>query len=233
MGPHADHMVVAVEDITAETERRSEVEAIDEERRRIAQEIHDGLAQDIAALRLRIAVWHDLVEANPNQMHAELDELKAILDKGIAEMRRAIFALRPVALDEVGLFPALRHLVREFENQFQAYVDLSISGPEEHLPIQLELPLFRILQEALRNVGKHALATLVWITIDLSQESMITVTVRDNGLGFDPGSLEEEVRAGHVGLKQMRERAEKAQGTLEIHSQPGQWTEVRVVLPLE
>ncbi len=59
------------------------------------------------------------------------------------------------------------------------------------------------------------------------------MTVRDNGLGFDPASLEREVRAGHVGLKQMRERAEKAQGALEVNSQPGQWTEVRVVLPLE
>ncbi len=233
MGPHADHMVVAVEDVTAETERRTEVEAIDVERRRIAQEIHDGLAQDIATLRLRISVWHDIVEANPAQMHAELDELQAILDRGLAEMRRAIFALRPVALDEVGLFPALRQLAGEFETQYQAYVDLRVSGPEERLPLELELPLFRIVQEALRNVGKHALASLVWIGIDLSQDSTITVTVRDNGLGFDPASLEREVRAGHVGLKQMRERAEKAQGALEVNSQPGQWTEVRVVLPLE
>ncbi len=232
MGPHADHMVVAVEDITAAKQRRSEAEAIDEERRRIAQEIHDGVAQDMAALRLRTSVWHDLVDANPAQMHAELDELQTILDRGITNMRRAIFALRPVALDEVGLFRALKQLVADFENQYQVYVDLRISGPEERLPSKLELPLFRVVQEALHNVGKHAQASLVWLAMDLTHGKSIRLSVRDNGLGFDPASLEGKVRVGHLGLKQMRERVEAAQGTLEINSQPGQGTEVRVVLPL-
>jgi PAS domain S-box-containing protein len=243
MGPHADHMVVAVEDMTAEKQRRSEAEAIDEERRRIAQEIHDGIAQGMAALRLRISVWHDLVETNPAQLHAELDELQAqlhaeldelqaVLDTGIAEMRSAIYALRPVALDEVGLFPALRQLVADFEDQYQAYAELHISGPEERLPLRLELPLFRVVQEALRNVGKHAQASLVWLALDLTQDEAIGLTIRDNGLGFDPASLEGAVRNGHLGLKQMRERVEEARGKLEVVSQPGQGTEVRVVLPL-
>jgi PAS domain S-box-containing protein len=232
MGPHAGHMVVAVEDITAEKQRRSEAEAIDEERRRIAQEIHDGIAQGMAALRLRISVWHDLVETNPAQLHAELDELQAVLDTGIAEMRSAIYGLRPVALDEVGLFPALRQLVADFEDQYQAYVELHISGPEERLPLRLELPLFQVVQEALHNVGKHAQASLVWLALDLTQDEAIGLTIRDNGLGFDPASLEGVVRSGHLGLKQMRERVEEAGGKLEVVSQSGQGTEVRVVLPL-
>jgi PAS domain S-box-containing protein len=232
MGPHAEHMVVAVQDITAEKQRRSEAVAIDEERLRIAQEIHDGVAQDMAVLRLRASVWHDWVEASPAQLHTELDELQTILDKGIAEMRRAIFSLRPLALDEVGLFPALRQLVVDFENQYQAYVDVHISGQEERLPLTLELPLFRIIQEAFRNVGKHARASLVWLTMDLTQDKVIELTIRDNGLGFDPRALEGTVRAGHVGLKQMRERVEAARGTLAIDSQPSRGTEVRAVLPL-
>jgi len=232
MGPHADHMVVAVEDITASRQRRSEVEAIDEERRRIAQEIHDGVAQDMAALRMRTTVWHDLVDTNPAQMHAELDELQTILDAGIGNMRRAIFALRPVALDEVGLFQALHQLVADFENQYQVYVDLRITGPEERLPSKLELPLFRVAQEALHNVGKHAQASLIWLAVDLRRDNEIRLAIRDNGQGFDPASLEGAVRGGHLGLKQMRERVEAAQGTLEIKSQPGQGTQVQVVLPL-
>jgi len=232
MGPHADHMVVAVEDITAEKQRRSEAEAIDKERLRIAQEIHDGVVQDLATLRLRTSVWHDLVNANSAQMHVELDELKAILDEGIANMRRAIFALRPVALDEVGLFPALRQLTADFENQYQAYVNVDISGSEERLPSRLELPLFRVVQEALHNVGKHAQASLVWLAMDLTHDKAIRLTIRDNGQGFDPASLEGAARTGHVGLKQMRERVEQAQGALEVVSRHGQGTEVRVDLPL-
>jgi PAS domain S-box-containing protein len=232
MGPHADHVVLVVEDITAEKQRRSGAQAIDEERRRIAQEIHDGVAQDMAALRLRTSVWHDLVQTSPAQMRAELDELKTILDRGIADMRRAIFALRPVALDEVGLFAALRQLAADLENQYQVYVDLRISGPEERLPLRLELPLFRVVQEALHNVGKHAQASLVWLVVDLTRKEAIVLTIRDNGSGFDPTSPEGTVRGGHLGLKQMRERVEDAWGTLEIDSQAGQGTEVRITLPL-
>jgi two-component system sensor histidine kinase DegS len=147
-------------------------------------------------------------------------------------MRSAIYALRPVALDEVGLFPALRQLVADFEDQYQAYVELHISGPEERLPLRLELPLFRVVQEALHNVGKHAQASLVWLALDLTQDEAIGLTIRDNGLGFDPASLEGAVRSGHLGLKQMRERVEEAGGKLEVVSQSGQGTEVRVVLPL-
>jgi PAS domain S-box-containing protein len=232
MGPHANHVVVAVEDITAQIQRRSEAEAIDEERRRIAQEIHDGVVQDLAALRLRASLWYDWVQASPAQVQAELDELQAILDREIAEIRRAIFALRPVALDEVGFFPALRQLAADFDNLHQFYVDLHISGAEERLPSALELPLFRIVQEALSNVGKHAQASLVWIGLDLTQDEAVGLTVRDNGLGFHPDSLEEAAHGGHLGLKQMRERVEKTGGTLVVDSQPGQGTEVRVVLPL-
>jgi PAS domain S-box-containing protein len=232
MGPHANHVVVAVEDITAQMQRRSEAEAIDEERRRIAQEIHDGVVQDLAALRLRASLWYDWVQASPAQAQAELAELQAILDREIAEIRRAIFALRPVALDEVGFFPALRQLAADFDNLYQFYVDLHIAGDEECLPSTLELPLFRIVQEALSNVSKHAQASLVWIGLNLTQDEAVRLAIRDNGLGFDPNGLEETMQGGHLGLKQMRERVEKAGGTLVIDSQPGQGTEVRVVLPV-
>ncbi len=232
MGPHANHVVVAVEDITAQMQRRSEAEAIDEERRRIAHEIHDGVVQDLAALRLRASLWYDWVQANPTQMQAELAELQAILDREIAEIRHAIFALRPVALDEVGFFPALRQLAADFDNLYQFYVDLHISGAEERLPSTLELPLFRIVQEALSNVSKHAQASLVWIGLDLTQDEAVRLIVRDNGLGFGPDRLEEAVHGRHLGLKQMHERVEKAGGTLVVNSQPGQGTEVRVVFPL-
>jgi PAS domain S-box-containing protein len=225
-------IIIVIEDITAEKNRRSEEEAIAEERRRIAREIHDGLAQDLASLRLRVSLWHGLVDQNPAEMHAELDALRELLRQKIRDVRRSIFALRPVALDELGFFPALRRFVSDFGEQNQLYVELHVLGPEGSLLPSLEPVLFRIVQEALNNVGKHAYASTAWVGLDLRADDSVTLTVRDNGVGFDPAILDQAVRRGHLGLKQMGERVEGLEGTLLLKSEAGQGTEIRVVLPL-
>jgi PAS domain S-box-containing protein len=232
-GPHVNHMVISVEDISAEKQRRSEREAIDAERRRIAQEIHDGVAQYLAALRLKSAVWHDWVDTDPAQMHTELDELQNTLDEAMEEIRRSIFALRPVALDEAGFFPALHQYVTDFSDQYPVYTNLEIKGREACLPATLEPRLFRIVQEALNNIAKHSQASLAWVELDLTEDQAVTLTIRDNGQGFDLADLKTAVRAGHLGLKQMRERVEGAKGTLLVDSEPGHGTLVQAVLPLE
>jgi PAS domain S-box-containing protein len=225
-------IIVAVEDISIEKERRSEEEAIMEERRRIAREIHDGLAQNLAAMHLRVSLWHNLVDNDPAQMHAELDRLQALMAENIRDVRRSIFALRPIALDELGFFPALRQFADDFGEQNQLDVDLRILGPEGRLPSALELVLFRIVQEALNNVGKHAQARTVWLELDLEVAGTVTLTVRDDGVGFDPALLERAVRHGHLGLRQMHERVAGLQGTFLLQSEVGKGTEIRVVLPL-
>lgn len=232
-GPHVNHMVLSVEDITAEKQLRSEKEAIDQERLRIAQDIHDGVAQDLAALRLKTALWHDWLETDPAQMHTELHQLQDTLDAAIEEIRRSIFALRPVALDEVGFFPALRQYIADFNDQCPVYAKLEIKDPEAIFPGALELCLFRVVQEALNNIVKHSLASLACVELDVTDDKTVTLTIRDNGQGFDPADLKADVRAGHLGLKQMRERVERAGGALLVDSQPGQGTLVRAVLPLE
>lgn len=224
--------ILTIEDITAEKQRRSEEQAIAEERQRIAREIHDGLAQDLAGLRFRVGLWHTLVDEDPVQMHAELDNLRGLLNDNIREVRRSIFALRPVALDELGFYPALRQFSDEFGEQNQLHVDLRIVGPEQRLPAFLEPVLFRIVQESLNNVGKHARAQMAWIVLDLESPDAVALSVRDDGVGFDPATLEQIVSRGHLGLKQMRERVEGLQGTFEVRSQPGSGTEIRVTLPL-
>jgi PAS domain S-box-containing protein len=226
------HAILVVEDITVEKERRSEEEAIAEERRRIAREIHDGLAQDLAGLRFRVGLWHDLVNDDPAQMHAELDGLRDLLSRNIREVRRSIFALRPVALDELGFYPALHEFITEFGEQNQVHTDLRIEGPPERLPAFLEPVLFRIVQESLNNISKHAQARMAWIVLDLAAPAVVSLSVRDDGVGFDPAHQEQFAQHGHLGLKQMRERVERRKGTFEIHSQPGQGTEIRAVLPL-
>ena len=224
--------ILAVEDTSAEEERRSEEEAIVEERRRIAREIHDGLAQNLAGMRFRVGLWHKLVDDDPARMHAELDNLRELLGRNIREVRRSIFALRPVALDELGFYPALRQFIAEFGEQNQLYVDLRIEGAAEQLPPFLELVLFRIIQESLNNVGKHAQAQTVWIELNLESPGTVTLSVRDDGVGFDPATLGQMAQRGHLGLKQMRERVENLRGTFELHSQPGSGTEIHIVLPL-
>jgi signal transduction histidine kinase len=225
---------LTLEDISMERARRSEEEAIAEERRRIAREIHDGLAQDLASLRFKVRLWHDLLDRDPSKMHAELNTLREVLEKNIRDVRRSIFSLRPVALEGMDFFLALRQFVDEFGEQNQLRTELDISGPEDCLSRHLELMLFRIIQEGLNNVGKHAHASQVWIELNLAApDAMLCLRIRDNGVGFDPlwVSLSQSARQGHLGLKHMRERVEGLNGTFSLHSQTGEGTEIRIRLP--
>jgi signal transduction histidine kinase len=232
-GPVSEQIILAIEDITAEKARRTEEEAIAEERRRIAREIHDGLAQDLAALRLRADVWHTLVERDPAQLHLELERLKTVLGKNIHEVRRSIFALRPLPLEELGFYPALHQFVRDLGEQSQLQLDLQIVGPPDRLPPALELVLFRIIQEALNNISKHAHASTSWITLHLDAAEGVTLQVRDDGLGFDLAAWEKTPPRTHLGLAQMRERVEALRGRFRVDSQPGQGTLISVALPRE
>lgn len=226
------HAILAVEDITAEKGRRSEEEAIIEERRRIARDIHDGLAQDLAGLRFEVELWHQLVDKEPKKMHTELNKLQKLLSKNIREVRRSIFALRPVALEKLGFYPALHQFVEEYAEQNQLHVDLHIEGRQERLPASLEPVLFRIIQEALNNISKHAQANAVWIALNLESSESVKLSVRDNGVGFNPASLSQLFKRGHLGLRQMQERIVNLNGTFELNTKPGKGTEIAVTVPL-
>jgi PAS domain S-box-containing protein len=227
----AGHMIVTVEDITAEKQRRSEAEAIDAERRRIAHEIHDGVAQSLAGLRFKSALWSHLADAAPPGMRAALDELQAALIAAIIDLRHAIFALRPVDLDTLGFFPALAQLVSDFGDQNRLIARLEVAGSQDVLPAVYELPLFRIIQESLNNIGQHAAANSVLVRLTVDEASGVVVTVRDDGRGFDPSLLGPTDRAGHFGLRQMRERILSRGGTMDIRSAPGLGTELVIFLP--
>lgn len=227
----ADRMIATVEDISAEKQRRSEAAAIDAERRRIAQDIHDGVAQSLAGLRFKSALWSHLADSSPPAMRAALDELQAVLASVIVELRRAIFALRPVDLDALGFFRALAQLVDDFGDQNQLVARQVVSGPQESLPAAYELPLFRVIQEGLSNIGQHAGASLALVNLRVDAEGGVTVALRDNGRGFDPQQLAPVDRSGHFGLRQMRERILDLHGALDIRSAPGQGTELIIVLP--
>jgi two-component system sensor histidine kinase DegS len=227
----AGHIIITVEDITAEKQRRSEAEAIDAERRRIAHEIHDGVAQSLAGLRFKSALWSHLADTAPPGMRAALGELQATLIAAIVDLRRAIFALRPVDLDALGFFPALAQLVRDFGDQNRLIARLEVAGPQDALPAVYELPLFRIIQEGLNNIGQHAAASSALVHLTVDAAGGVVVSVCDDGRGFDPSQLGPTDYPGHFGLRQMRERVLSRGGTMDIRSALGQGTELVISLP--
>ncbi len=225
-------MITAVEDITAEKQRRSEAEAIDAERLRIAHEIHDGVAQSLAGLRFQAALWAQMAVAPSPGMRAALETLPEELSAAIANIRRAIFALRPVDLESLGFLPALAQLVSDFGDHHQLLARLDLSGPPDAWPAVYELPLFRVIQEGLNNIGQHAQASSVLVRLAVDATGRVAGEVRDNGCGFDPSQIgPADDHAGHFGLRQMRERILALGGTLDIHSAVGRGTELLITLP--
>jgi len=195
---NSGHLIVAVEDITAEKERRSEAAAIDAERLRIAHEIHDGVAQSLAGLRLKSALWPPRPDAFPPAMRAALSELQDVLGAAIADTRRAIFALRPVGLDTRGFLPALTQLVADMGDQHQFVALLKVVGPGDSVPAAYELPLFRVIQRGLSNVAQHARASSVRVRLAVDAGGGVALSLSDNGC-VDPrqGPAAGGVRRGH------------------------------------
>jgi signal transduction histidine kinase len=202
--------------------------AIADERARIARDIHDGIAQTLAFRRMRIDLWLDWLDTDRERLRDELIENKQILREQIGELRRAIFALRPVQFDELGFVGGLHRYVVEFANQhgWDAHVDLQAVPPTLTPPV--EAICFRVVQESLTNVAKHAQATRVDVVLDTVANGL-RIVVRDNGVGFD---LERGAEPStHLGLRQMRERVAAARGQLTLSSQAGAGTEVRAWIP--
>jgi len=133
-----------------------------------------------------------------------------------------------VALEELGFWSALEKFLAEFGEQNQLHISLEVNGEQQKLPAALEAVFFRIIQEALHNVARHARARAVWVSLDLTEK--VILSVRDDGTGFDPADLPCLAQSGHLGLQQMRERVETLGGRFEVHSAPGEGTEVRVYL---
>ncbi len=223
-------IIVVVEDRTARQQRQSQVEAIEADRQRIAQEIHDGVAQNLAFLRLRPVLWRSWMTDAPALLQADFDQTETILDEAIVELRRSIHALRPLALDRLGLYAMLPRYIADFNDRHDVYVSLHLAEKPPTLPNNLELLLFRIVQEMLNNIAKHAKASLAHVALTATNETL-TLTVSDNGVGFDAVNLQVNGRSDRLGLVQMRERVAAVAGRLDISSRPGS-TEIRVVLPL-
>jgi PAS domain S-box-containing protein len=201
------------------------------ERKRIARELHDDTAQLLGSLSRQLDNFirkkHGLA---PNEVLV-LKDLQAQLNRGVQGVDRFVQDLRPSLLDDLGLIPALRSLARGLQESDGIGVDLKVLGGERRFSPDVELLLFRIVQEALNNTRRHAQASEAQVVVEFA-EDRTKVTITDNGRGFElPGRLDDFTRSGKLGLAGMQERAQLLCGTLEVKSTPGKGTTVMVEMP--
>lgn len=204
------------------------IKAQEEERKRVAREIHDGPAQTMANVVFRAEVCERMLDIDRERARQELQQLKDQVRGCLKEVRKIIFDLRPMALDDLGLVPALRRLVDDIQDNAGVRANLTVLGEEKRLNSYLEVAVFRIVQEALTNVARHANAQAVQVTIEFHNHTL-TVMVQDDGQGFDVDSVMAE---DHFGLLSIRERTVLMDGKLELKSQPGRGTRLTVRLPV-
>ncbi|MGH8690924.1 MAG: PAS domain-containing sensor histidine kinase [Burkholderiales bacterium] len=201
------------------------------ERRRVADELHDLIGQNLTALGIDLqALKQRLQSAGDGTAAPRLDAMAALLETTIDAIRGVMTDLRPVALEEFGLVPALRWHASQFGKRTGMKVSTQAPGREPRLPPDTELALFRIVQEALTNAAKHSGGTAIEITV-ASQDGGLRVTVEDDGRGFHEPVGARSARRGGFGLPTMRERVEALRGTLRIEF-PGRGTRVVVEIPV-
>jgi PAS domain S-box-containing protein len=201
--------------------------AREQEQSRIARELHDEVAQAMSTLKMDIKLVRQGSPQTDAGLATRLDRMEAQIDATIAAMRRIAADLRPLALDDLGLIPAIESLVHDFERRTRVRCELAVADPELALPGPQATAVFRIVQESLTNVAKHAKASGVEVVIGVEHDA-ITVTVRDDGVGF---STSEPRKPQSYGLLGVRERAYLLGGDTSIISAPGGGTEIEVRLP--
>ena len=205
--------------------------AQEEERRRLARDLHDEVNQALTAILLRLEA---LAQDSPGVNMGEVTELKRLVNQAMEELLNLARQLRPSALDDHGLMPAVETQLKRFSARTGVEVSLDANGDPDTLPEDVQIAVYRILQEALANVGRHAAATAVVVEVEASEERL-EVRIRDDGAGFDPGAMARGARrdgpGAGLGLSGMAERARLAGGELDVRSAPGGGTTVTLRIP--
>jgi signal transduction histidine kinase len=197
-----------------------------EERQRLARELHDSVSQALYGIALNSAAAEAAQVAAPGELGRLLHELTSLAEAGLAEMRALIFELRPESLEREGLIAAIEKQAAAARARHGLNIQCTL-GREPDVSLLVKEALYRIVQESVQNIAKHARAKFVAITLESADEALV-LCVADNGHGFDPnGSF-----PGHLGLQSMRERAEAIDGSLTIESAPGSGTRIGVRVPL-
>jgi signal transduction histidine kinase len=227
---HAARQIAERERRLQDLVRRLQV-AQEEERRRVAYEIHDGLAQVAASAHQHLQTFADYHTPDSRSERESLERTVELVQRTVREARRLIAGLRPTVLDDFGLAQALRLEVEALRGEgWQVSYEEDIG--DRRLPSQIETALFRVAQEALTNIRKHAGRAPVSVSLE-QQGDAVRLEVRDRGRGFDASNLQERPRPGErVGLLSMHERVALLHGRSSVESQPGEGTRVIAEVPL-
>lgn len=204
------------------------IEAQEEERLRISREIHDGPAQMLANILLRSEIIERAYRRG--KIEQSLNEIKSIrkmVRSSLREVRRIIYNLRPMALDDLGLIPTIQRYISTMQSYHEtAEIKFVSLGIKRRLTKNYEIALFRLMQEALQNAVRHSQATNIKVKLEISETS-VTLVIKDNGCGFDP----EHIKEDSFGLIGMKERVEMIDGTMTIDTQLGQGTRIFIKIP--
>ena len=206
------------------------IQAQEDERKRLSRDIHDGPAQMLANVLLRSGlIEKTFVEKGPTLALSELTQLKEMVRNALYEVRRIIYDLRPMALDDLGLIPTLRkYLATVMEYEKGTIIHFMNNGQERRFESNIEVAIFRLVQESVNNALKHGNSRDVWVKIEWLRDTM-NIVIKDNGQGFDQSETKEK----SFGIIGMRERIELLKGEMKIMSAAGNGTTVLFRIPLE
>ncbi len=219
----ATHAALAIEH--ARLYGQAQAFAVAEERQRLARELHDSISQVLFAIGFGAHAAGPLVDSDPDRAKEAIENIRSLSAAGLTEMRALIFELRPESLEREGLVAALGRQQVLLEVRHGIKVDLRL-GPEPSVSLHAKEVLYRVAREALQNVVKHAHAGQVCVSLEQTSAGSV-MEVTDDGIGFDPTAA----FPGHLGLQSMRERAARLGATVEIASEPGRGTTVRIRVP--
>jgi len=209
------------------------LKAQEEERQRVAREIHDGPAQSMSNIVLKAEICERLVDSDPDKAKDELRLLKAVVRDTLQDVRKIIYNLRPMSLDDLGLIPTLQRYITTYREESQTQVIFKTRGECNQLKPVVALTVFRLVQEAFNNIKKHANAKKVIINLEFLKNEL-KLHINDDGIGFDINALKESSTDinGGFGLISMKERVELLNGKFKIDSAVNKGTKIYITVPL-
>lgn len=205
------------------------IEAQEDERKRLSREIHDGPAQMMANVMMRSDLIEKVYkERGPAEAIDEIRNMKKMVRSALYEVRRIIYDLRPMALDDLGLVPTLKKYLQTIEEYHKTTrIQFTNIGDDKRLPAKYEVALFRMIQESVQNALKHAVASLIQVKLEIKKDHVMAV-IKDDGKGFDINDKKPE----SFGILGIRERVELLEGELSIHSKIGTGTLIIIQVPM-
>jgi len=211
---------------------RKSIEALESDRRVISRELHDNIGGGLAAIKHRLEAIAAMIPQSPEKAGAALDQAVAQLSESIKDTKTISVNLRPLTLDDLGLLSTIDWYARRFSKRYR-HIRLVRKADlrEDEIDEPVKIVIYRVLQEALKNVARHSGADTVHIRLKKT-DGHLDFEVRDNGCGFDPQRLSPDTNSLNYGLQNMRDRAEICGGSFEVHSVPGRGARIRVLLPV-